>query len=208
MQASAQGLSVSCCRRILGGKKRSMRYSAAQSEFDLESILSLQLSNLPSHISKTEAAEQGFVTVHHSLDILQAMNERYGHSLAWENNQLCGYALVMEKKFRDEIPVLFPMFELLDGIVWRGKPLAEWRYFVMGQICVAKAYRGTGVFAGLYHNLRARLSPSFDLVVTQISARNPRSVRAHEKTGFEVLHEYTAPDGEHWLVVGWPFMGC
>ncbi|MCO6487626.1 MAG: hypothetical protein J5I98_04365 [Phaeodactylibacter sp.] len=169
----------------------------------LQQVKALQKANLPGNITHREALEQGFVTVDHDMDTLRDMNTPYRHSAAWAGEELAGYALVMETRFKDRIPVLFPMFELLDGIPWRGKPLRDWRYFVMGQVCVAKPYRGKGVFEGLYLDLRDRLSAHFDLVVTEISTRNPRSVRAHGKVGFENIHEYTDPDGEHWVVVGW-----
>lgn len=178
-------------------------YGPSTTDAHLEQIMALQKANLPKNISIQEAREQGFVTVDHDMETLRDMNAPYHHSTAWAGEELAGYALVMETRFRDRIPVLIPMFELLDGIPWRGKPLEEWRYFVMGQVCVAKPYRGQGIFQGLYLDMRSRLSAHFDLVVTEISSRNPRSIRAHEKVGFENIHEYVGPDGEHWVVVGW-----
>ena len=165
-------------------KTTTFAYGPATSEAHLQQIMRLQKANLPGNISQVEALEQGFVTVDHDLDTLRDMNSPYGHTLAWAEEQLAGYALTMETRFRDRIPILLPMFELLDGIPCRGKPLRDWRYFVMGQVCVAKPYRGHGVFAGMYQNMNARLSSHFDFVVTEISTRNPRSIRAHEKVGF------------------------
>ena len=125
-------------------------YRPSTEEGGLEKILSLQKANLPINISLQEAREQGFVTVNHDIEILKDMNKPYRHSLAWKEEELAGYALVMETRFRHRIPVLFPMFELLDGIPWNSRPLKAWRYFVMGQVCVAKPFRGQGVFGGLY----------------------------------------------------------
>ena len=169
----------------------------------LQQVLRLQKANLPQHITAEEAREQGFVTVDHTLELLRDMNTPYCHSAAWTDEELAGYALVMETRFRHRIPILFPMFELLDGVPWQGMPLREWRYFVMGQVCVAKPFRGQGVFAGLYLDLRARLSAHFDLVVTEIATRNTRSVKAHEKVGFETLQNYMDLGGEEWVIVGW-----
>lgn len=180
-----------------------LTYGPSSRPEHLQQIMALQKVNLPENISKRELLEQGFVTVDHDMETLQDMNTPYCHSAAWAGEDLAGYALVMETRFRDRIPILIPMFELLDDIPWQGQPLKNWRYFVMGQVCVAKAYRGKGVFQGLYYDMRDRLSKHFDLVVTEISTRNPRSIRAHEKVGFQNIHEYTDPDGEHWVVVGW-----
>lgn len=178
-------------------------YGPSNTDAHLQQIMALQKANLPKNISVQEAREQGFVTVDHDMEALSDMNTPYRHSIALEDGNLAGYALVMETRFRHRIPILFPMFELLDGIPWRGKPLKDWRYYVMGQVCVAKPFRGKGVFQGLYLNMRDRLSGHFDLVVTEISTRNARSIRAHEKVGFENIHEFTDPDGEHWVIVAW-----
>lgn len=178
-------------------------YGPSNQNTHLQQIMALQKVNLPKNISQNEAREQGFVTVDHDMATLRDMNTPYFHSAAWAGETLAGYALVMETRFRHRIPVLVPMFEILDGIPWHGKPLKDWKYFVMGQVCVAKPYRGQGVFSGLFQDMRNRLSNDFDLVVTEISIRNPRSIRAHEKVGFKNIHEYTDPDGEHWVVVGW-----
>lgn len=178
-------------------------YGPSKQESHLHQIMALQKANLPKNVSLQEALQEGFVTVDHDMATLQDMNTPYFHSAAWADETLAGYALVMETRFRHRIPVLFPMFELLDGIIWQDKPLKDWQYFVMGQVCVAKPYRGQGVFRGLYHDMRDRLSNHFDLVVTEISARNPRSIRAHEKVGFKTIHEFTSSDGEHWVIVGW-----
>lgn len=180
-------------------------YGPSVDDDHLQQIMTLQKINLPRSISTEEAREQGFVTVDHDMETLRDMNTPYGHSCAWAGSEMIGYALVMETRFQDRIPVLIPMFELLDGIPWNGKPLKDWRYFVMGQVCVAKPFRGQGVFSGLYHDMRNRLANHFDLVVTEISIRNPRSIRAHEKVGFENIYEYVDPAGEHWVVVGWGF---
>ncbi len=176
-------------------------YRAATGDNDLQAIMQLQKINLPAKITAEELKEQGFVTVDHDMETLRDMNTPFGHSTAWDGNTLAGYALVMETRFRDRIPILFPMFELLDGVACQGKPLQEWAYFVMGQVCVAKPYRGSGVFAGLYRDMQERLSGDFDFIITEISTRNPRSIRAHEKVGFQNIHEYTDPWGEHWVVV-------
>lgn len=181
-----------------------LTYGPAHSSEDLQAIQGLQKANLPEKISETEAIEQGFVTVAHSLELLQEMNEPYHHSAAWWNGQLIGYALVMETAFKNRIPVLFPMFELLDGLPYKGRKLSDRKYFVMGQVCVDKSFRGKGVFSGLYLNLKERLHSDFDLIATEIATRNTRSLRAHQKIGFEIIHIYKDPMGEEWAIVVWP----
>jgi L-amino acid N-acyltransferase YncA len=72
----------------------------------------------------------------------------------------------------------------------------------MGQICVDKAYRGKGVFELLYQKHREIFEKSYDFIVTEISTRNTRSLRAHEKVGFKTIHTYRDSMDE-WNVVVW-----
>jgi RimJ/RimL family protein N-acetyltransferase len=42
----------------------------------------------------------------------------------------------------------------------------------------------------------------YDFVITEIATHNTRSLRAHEKVGFRLLHNYTDATDE-WDVVLW-----
>ena len=179
-----------------------VRYKYAETDEELRQILQLQQQNLPENIDANTRVQQGFVTVKHDLDLLRRMNSAHPHVIAIDGERLVGYTLVMLPDFRDQIPVLVPMFNRLDGLYFRGRKLGDMRYFVMGQVCVDRDYRGTGVFAGLYHQMRSFMQSTFDLNVTQIATRNTRSIRAHEKVGFETIEKY-ASGGEDWAVVAW-----
>ena len=168
---------------------------------DLQGIINLQAANLPVAISAKEAKDQGFVTVQHDLAILTQMNTPYPHIIAKDADQVVGYTLVMERRFGAKIPVLVPMFELINTLHFEGQSLAESTYFVMGQVCVAKNHRGQGVFAGLYQLLAQQMNAHFDYCITEIAKRNTRSITAHAKVGFQNIHEYTAPNGEIWVIV-------
>lgn len=185
-----------------------IRFVPARTDSDLLAILQLQRANLPENISAEEAAAQGFVTVRHDLGILREMNEPDGHATAWADGELAGYALVMPRAFRDRIPILQPMFDRIDAIAYDGRQLGERPYIIMGQVAVAKPYRGQGIFAGLYEDLARRLAPHFDWLITEVATRNTRSRRAHTKVGFEDLLLYTAPDAEEWVIVGLNLKGA
>ena len=176
-----------------------IKYNTATTDKELRQILRLQAQNLPANISPEEARSQGFVTVRHDFELLKKMNSPYPHIIAKDEDEIVGYALVMLRSFAHEIPVLVPMFEQLDTLVFENKKLAEARYFVMGQICIDKKYRGKGIFAGMYGEMKNRMSGDFDYIITEVAAANPRSLRAHEKVGFKTIHQYF--DGENWEVV-------
>ena len=182
-----------------------LTYTTAQTDEEIEQILALQQANLPQNISAEEMAQQGFVTVQHTFELLKRMNEIGAHVIAKDGDQVVAYALTMTTDFRHDIPILLPMFEMIDAQMWKGKPLSEWKYYIMGQICVGKAYRAQGVFDGLYAQMKKEYADVFDMVITEVSARNQRSLRAHQRVGFEALHTYAAPDGEVWELIYWDF---
>lgn len=177
-------------------------YTNSNAPEDLAQIIALQTINLPTNISEQEATEQGFVTVVHTLELLEKMGTVHPHTIAKDGEKVVGYALSMLRDFRDKIPVLIPMFNIMDSLEWNNKALRDSRYCVMGQVCVDKAYRGQGVFKGLYHQMRHAMQPHFEVVVTEIAKNNTRSLRAHEKVGFVPLHEY-ASEKEDWIIVAW-----
>jgi GNAT superfamily N-acetyltransferase len=108
----------------------------------------------------------------------------------------------MPRECRPLVPVLEPMFALLDGLAYQGQPLASRRFYVMGQVCVDKAHRGKGLFDALYHQHREQLRLRYDLCVTEIATRNTRSLRAHARVGFETVHTYRDAS-DTWAVVLW-----
>jgi hypothetical protein len=181
-----------------------IHYGPARTDEDLHAILSLQQENLPKAISVEEAREQGFVTVEHDFALLREMNDHFPHAIARDGDVLAGYALAMLPLFGDRIPVLRSLFARLDQLEWEGVPLHALRYCVMGQVCVARPYRGQGVFAGVYEDLGRRMAPHFDLLVTEIATRNTRSLRAHEKIGLVEMERFSEAGGADWVIVGWP----
>lgn len=170
---------------------------------DLSGIVQLQQSNLKGALDTLEWNQEGFVTVQHDVELLDKMNTPHPHTVAKVNGEVVGYCLVMLPSMKLEIPILFPLFEKLKQLEYQGKKLSLSNYFVMGQVCIAKAYRGKGVFKGMYDYMQAALSSSFDYVVTEISLNNPRSRKAHFKQGFESLLKYDDVQGESWEIVIW-----
>jgi GNAT superfamily N-acetyltransferase len=184
----------------------SVIFTTVSTDDEIWQLLALQQKNLPRNISEEVANDQGFVTVVHNFDLLSRMNAAYPQIIAKDADKVVGYALVMPESFRNDVPVLTAMFTMLDELEYEGKLVKDYRYYAMGQICVAEGYRGQGLFDGLYAKHKAELSDKFDLCITEIAKRNTRSLAAHKRVGFEIIHEYfdtTHP--ELWEVVLWDF---
>lgn len=168
----------------------------------LQQILQLQQENLRTNISAETQQQQGFVSLQHTLPVLKQMHTIAPSVIALDGNQLAGYALTMPRECRTIVPDLEPMFSSFDQTPWNGRPLSEYRFYVMGQICVAEAWRGQGVFDALYAQHRTSYSKDFDCIVTEIATRNLRSMRAHERVGFKTIHVHL-DELDEWAVVLW-----
>jgi len=123
-----------------------INYTFANTNDDLNAILSLQKANLKENISQQEADEQGFVTCKHSFEVLKLMNQPHPHIIAEYGQKLAGYALVMVKSNAKKVPEIISMFTQINQLNYKGSALKEANYVVMGQICVAKNFRGKNVF--------------------------------------------------------------
>ena len=170
-------------------------YKRASQKNELEQILQLQRDNLPTVVSEEIKKTEGFVTVHHDFDILNRMNEACPHIIAVINEKVVGYALCMHPDFGDEIEVLKPMFAQLKQILG-----PEETYITMGQICIDKAYRRQGIFRKLYNYMIQELKPEFGCIITEVDAKNMRSLEAHYAVGFELLSRY-ASGGQDWELI-------
>lgn len=177
-----------------------LEYKQVSEPAELDAILALQRKYHKDTLDAEEKAADGFLTIRHSREWLQQMHDLVPSVIAVEDDKLAGYALVMSAECRKLIPELEPMFAQFDLIFYNNKPLSAYHYYVIGQICVAADYRGKGVFDGLYAKHRELLSSRFDFAVTEISTSNGRSLRAHERVGFEVVHRHRDATDD-WVVV-------
>ena len=178
-------------------------YTTSKTANELEQILELQKQNLATGLTAEQIASQGFVTVSHSFQDLLTMNAIEEHVIAKDNDRVIAYLLAMTVRSRFDIPILMPMFEMFEQIEYQNKKVADWRYIVVGQVCVAAGYRGKGILDECYNAYRNNFKDRYDFAITEINSRNQRSIHAHKRIGFETIHEYVAPDGEGWNIVLW-----
>jgi L-amino acid N-acyltransferase YncA len=174
----------------------------SKSTADLEGILSLQQENLSTLLSQEEKDQQGFVTIKHNLEQLQSMHSIAPHVLAIENEQVVGYVLAMTLASREVVPLMVPLFENFDQSEIGGKKITDYNPLVVGQVCVGKSQRGTGLFDKLYTEYREQYASTHDFAITSVALSNYRSLAAHQRVGFKILH--TFQDSLHpWAIVCW-----
>ena len=184
-----------------------IHFTTVSSADEVRQIVDLQAANLPAALTPDTIASQGFVTVRHDLGVLERMNQAAPGIIAKDGGRVVGYALVMLRQFAADVPVLQPLFQILDGLSWKRGLLGDLPlWFVMGQVCIAEGYRGRGLFDGLYRAMAEEYRDRYDFTVTEVSVRNTRSQRAHARVGFERLHVYQdATTGDEWHVIALDF---
>ncbi len=169
---------------------------------ELEQIYNLNKQNIKQNLTADEKQQQGFVTWLYSLELLQQMHQLAPSVIAKDGDKVVGYALVTPREASGFHPDLATMIAHTEVVQYKGKTLHDYRYYIMGQICIAKEYRSKGLFSKLYEQHQTLHSHDFDLLVTEVSTSNIRSQRAHEKVGFTTIHTYNDVEDE-WNVVVW-----
>lgn len=182
---------------------QSLVYTTSKSDEDLLGILELQRKNHSANLTSEEIFSQGFITVIHSLENLRNLNDIQPHIICKHNGKVIAYLLTMTAKSKNEIPVLIPMFKIFETLIFKKKPISEYNYVVVGQVCVDKNYRGMGILDKCYSEYKLHLKDKYDFAITEISSRNVRSIKAHHKIGFSEIYKYPSQNLEEWSVVVW-----
>lgn len=165
-------------------------------------IRDLQSLNLKQNITAEEAIEQGFLTAAYTIDYLQEMNSASRSIIAKDGDKVVGYALVATKDVRKGHDLIEGLFDAIDACEYNGKSLKDVNYVVVGQLCVAKEYRGQDLVQKLYGHFRDCLSNEFTYLVTDVAKANVRSLKAHKKRGFKIINELIY-GGFGWDIVLW-----
>jgi ribosomal protein S18 acetylase RimI-like enzyme len=169
---------------------------------ELEEIAALSSANLRTIVSEAEKAEQGFITWEYSVQLLKDMHAIAPSIIAKWNDHVVGYALVATHAMSGVHAEMNVMLNNLATLTYEGKAMNDYKYYMMGQICIAKEHRGQGLFDQLYEHHRKMYQNQYDILLTEVSTSNHRSLRAHERVGFKTIHTYHDHMDE-WNVVVW-----
>lgn len=169
---------------------------------ELDGIKKLQTANLKSKISLEESSAEGFLTAEYTPEFLRLMHEASPSIIAVDGDEVVGYALVATKAVRAHHALLSDLFDSIDSKSFQGRLLGDVNYVVVGQLCVAKSHRGQGLVQRMYNFYRDELADEFEFLVTDVDEKNPRSLKAHINSGFEVIDTLTY-GGSLWHIVLW-----
>lgn len=169
---------------------------------DLDGILSLHKANLIKNLTKEEMELEGFVTVEFDAELLRIMHAISPSVIAKDGDMVVGYVLVITKELYGKHQLLDEMFNKMDAIQYGGGFMKDSEYVLIGQLCVDKAYRGQGIVQRMYSFKRSQLESRYACCCTNVAITNPRSLKAHIKSGFRVIKN-TTYNGIEFDIIHW-----
>jgi len=179
-----------------------IKFERAVEDQSLVQILKLQSQNLKENLSQEERDSQGFVTAKHTFEQLKEINLKENAVIATSYGKVIAYAIAMRRETGKGMPVFDRLFEEVDKIKIGEMKFTHFPYIFVGQLCIAKEFRGQGLVEKLYAFFSAEMQNKYDFIVTDISQENPRSLKAHEKSGYKkIQHFFDFYNNSYWDIV-------
>jgi len=177
-----------------------MTIRLAQSEEDLLLISEMNCQNLGGNLTSEEKEAHGFVSIPYPIDFLKRMNFRLPQIIATSGAQVAGYCLLLDRASANEVELSVPLYPEMDNMEHKNELLSASDYLIVGQVCVGKNFRGQSLSRDLYDFCQKTYSQKYKYLLTTVSVKNPRSVKAHQKAGFQIMAHQPSLQ---WFVVVW-----
>lgn len=175
-----------------------MRYRRAQ-DSDWAEVVALQDANLAWNLGEDEK-KGGFLSARFTPEAFGEMNRDGAVVVAVESGRLAGYACCASRAFSARTPILQAMMREFPKLAYLGRPLGA-AACIYGPVCVARAYRGKGVFRGLVTQLKTEIRGRYEAAVCFIGKSNERSLSAHvDGLGMTILGDFKFEDKSYWIV--------
>jgi ribosomal protein S18 acetylase RimI-like enzyme len=169
-------------------------------EQEMEGVLALQQANLRKNITQEEAETQGFLMAEYDLVFLELLHKTSPGIIAKDGEKVVGYSLVALPETARHHDLLADLVENIERCTFQGKPVEN--YAIVAQLCVSKEYRGQDLVQKLYGGFRDHYAYQYTYCVTDVAQANHRSLKAHQKRGFQVI-DTLAYGGIGWDIVLW-----
>ena len=169
-------------------------------EQEMEGVLALQQANLRKNISEEEAESQGFLMAEYDLAFLELLHKASPGIIAKDGEKVVGYSLVAVPETARHHDLLADLVENIERCTFQEKPVEN--YAIVAQLCVSKEYRGQDLVQKLYGGFRDHYANQYTYCVTDVAQANQRSLKAHQKRGFQVIDTLDY-GGIGWNIVLW-----
>ncbi len=154
---------------------------------DYDALLKLQKENVA---VPNEERSGGFLSAEFTAEQLRVMHESAGIVVAFAGDTLAAYFCLSTFEVNKDAPIVVAMREAMRDAVLDQRALDSYSFVVAGPICIARPYRGTGLFERLYDFAAAHFGGRFELAVAFIARDNQRSVNAHVKVGMSPIAQF------------------
>ena len=117
-----------------------------------------------------------------------------------DSGKVVGYVGAGTVEFNKTIPRPRALLERCSQIPYKGKLLSSYSFFILGPVCIDKAYRGRGVFSGMAEKF-AEMEHTQDLAIGFTPVGNDRLLTASKKVRSEVVGQFEAEGQTFWILV-------
>ena len=144
----------------------------------------------------------GFVTTKLSdAQFEELIVRENGITLAKDGERLAAFAFAARWDYWLGVPIMKRMTEVLGEMPFEGMALDMSNTYQYGPVCVDGAYRGKGVFGGIFRASLARFEDRYPVMVTFINQINPRSYAAHtRKAGMTEIGKFDFSGNHYWMM--------
>lgn len=166
-----------------------MEVRKIRNESELVQVHKLLEENLKQNLSYQERKQQGFITINYSLNSLIKLNKITPTIVATNGSKVIGYALSANRKCKGLDRFLDMLIAEIDRTFYNKDLLCKSDYLVVGQLCVAKAYRRRGISQKIYQEFKQEFHQTHPYCLTGVDTLNKGSIESHKKCGFRVLKQ-------------------
>ncbi|CAH0534723.1 hypothetical protein VST7929_02673 [Vibrio stylophorae] len=157
---------------------------------DIDAVLALHRCYQVDTIAEEDRAD-GFVTTNFSVEELTALIQEQGLILAFHDGELVGYVMAASWQFWSAWPMFQHMISLLPETPYGEIAVNCDNSYQYGPVCVHKSVRGHGVLEQMFDFALAHMSQRFDVLITFVNHKNPRSFAAHSrKLKLDVVRDF------------------
>ena len=162
---------------------------------DYAQIVMMQNENLNTVLTAEEKASGGFLSVPLKAEDFQVMNKEIAVVVASSGKEVVAYHCASSCQYYQSVPLCACMMERFANVLYEGKPLVHYTCFVVGPMCIAKNYRGKGIYLKLWQELTKHISAGLEMAVGPASEANPRALHAHTQiAGMLVVDRFSFHD--------------
>jgi predicted GNAT superfamily acetyltransferase len=167
---------------------------------DVPIILNLLRENLGQYLPEDSKKKEGFLSFNPTEAELAEIINDTGVVINMKGNELKGYFITLSKDLARKSSFWNEMLDNAESMDYEGKKIGDYNYALIGQICVAKAFRGGMTFNRLYYTTSSMLKEKgYEVAIGEIASDNAKSLAVH--SFLTEIGTYESNSGIKWHVM-------